>query len=80
MRIERKVEKEMDFNTVNRPDPNLASGQTVQEQAGAKGNIVNTWKVIRDGKGNESKQFLSRDVYAPTNRILRVGSRGVPQM
>ena len=79
VRIERKVEKEMDFNTVNRPDPNLASGQTVQEQAGAKGNIVNTWKVILDDKGNESKQFLSRDVYAPTNRILNVGSRVFPK-
>ena len=80
VRIERQVEKEMDYKTEKRLDPNLASGRIVQEQAGSKGIIVNTWKVMRDGTGNETKQFLSRDVYAPANLILRVGSRGIPKM
>ena len=80
VRIERQVEKEMNFETETRLDPNMASGRTVQEQAGSKGLIVNTWKVLQDGTGNETKQFLSRDVYAPAKRILRVGSRGVPKM
>ena len=80
VRMERQVEKEMENKTEERLDPNMAAGRIVQEQAGSKGMIVNTWKVIRDGAGNETKQFLSRDVYAPANRILRVGSRGVPKM
>jgi vancomycin resistance protein YoaR len=78
--IKRQVEKEMDYKTENRLDANLAAGRIIQEQTGSKGMIVNTWKVIREGTGNETKQFLSRDVYAPANRILRVGSRGVPKM
>lgn len=74
IRIERQVEKEINFKTEKRLDPNLSPRQIVQKQAGSKGVIVKTWKVIRDGTGKETKQFLSRDVYAPTNRILRVGS------
>ncbi|WP_075364591.1 VanW family protein [Desulfosporosinus metallidurans] len=77
VRIERQVEKEINYKTEKRPDRNLASGLVVQEQTGAKGLIVNTWKVVRDGTGKETKQFLSRDSYAPTNRILRVGARGL---
>lgn len=80
VRIERQVEKEMNFKTETRRDPKMAVGRTAQVQAGSKGMIVNSWKVIRDGTGNESKEFLSRDVYAPTKRILRVGIRGVPKM
>jgi len=80
VRIERQVEKEMDYQTEKRPDPNMAAGRIVQDQAGSKGMIVNTWKVIRDGAGNETKQLLSHDTYAPTNRILRVGSRGVAKL
>ncbi|HZK85349.1 MAG TPA: VanW family protein [Desulfosporosinus sp.] len=74
IRIERQVEKEINFKTEKRLDPNLSPGQIVQKQAGSKGAIVKIWKVIRDGTGKETKQFLSRDVYAPTNRILRAGS------
>jgi len=80
VRIEGQVEKEMNFETETRLDPKMAAGRTVQEQAGSKGMIVNTWKVIKDGTGKETKQFLSRDVYAPAKRILRVGSRGASKM
>lgn len=74
VRIERQVEKETAYKTEQRLDPKLPSGKIVQKQAGAKGLVVNTWKVLRDGKGNETKQFLSRDTYAPANCILNVGS------
>ena len=77
VRIERQVEKEINYKTEKRPDSKLASGRIVQEQKGAKGIIVNTWKVVRDATGKETKQFLSRDFYAPTNRILRIGARGL---
>ena len=74
VRIERQVEKEIPYKTEKRLDSNLPAGQIVQKQAGSKGLVVNTWKVIREGNGNETKQFLSRDSYAPANRILSVGS------
>ena len=80
VRIERQIEKVMKYKTERRWDSKLRSGRIVQEQAGSKGIVVNTWKVIRDGTGIETKQFLSRDVYAPASRILRVGSRGIPKM
>lgn len=74
VRIERQVEKEIAYKTERRLDPKLPEGRIIQEQAGSKGLVVNTWKVIRDSSGNETKQFLGRDSYAPANRILRVGS------
>lgn len=74
VRIERQVEKEMNYRTEKRLDPNLPAGRIVQEQKGTKGIVVKTWKVVRDGSGNETKQFLARDSYAPANQILRVGS------
>ncbi|MDP4126101.1 MAG: VanW family protein [Bacillota bacterium] len=77
VRIERHVEKLMNYKTVKRQDTKLAEGRVVQEQMGVKGLVVNTWKVVRDSTGKETRQFLSRDTYAPANRILRVGARGL---
>lgn len=77
VRIERQVEKEINFKVENRLDPKLPGGLIVQEQKGTKGIVVNTWQIIRDVNGNENKQFLGRDWYAPTNRILRIGTRGL---
>lgn len=77
VRIERQVEKEINYKTEKRLDSKLSSGRVVQEQTGSKGIVVDTWQVIRDEQGNETKKFLGRDSYAPTNRILRVGSRGL---
>lgn len=74
VRIERQVETEIEFKTEKRLDPKLPVGRVVQDQTGTKGLVVNTWKIVRDASGNENKQFLGRDSYAPTNRILRVGS------
>ncbi|TGE34630.1 VanW family protein [Desulfosporosinus sp. Sb-LF] len=79
VRIERQVEKIMNYKTEKRTDRKLPAGRIVQEQKGSKGVVVNTWRVIRDGNGNETKQFLGRDLYAPANRILRVGSRGLSE-
>ncbi|EHQ88050.1 VanW family protein [Desulfosporosinus youngiae] len=74
VRIERQVEKELAYKTEKRFDPKLPIGRVVQEQKGVKGMVVNTWQIVRDGNGNETKKFLGRDWYAPTNRILRVGT------
>jgi len=75
VRIERQVEQEIPYKTERRLDPKLPVGRVVQEQAGANGMVVNMWKIIRDTSGNETKQSLGRDSYAPTNRILHVGRR-----
>ncbi|EGW40357.1 VanW family protein [Desulfosporosinus sp. OT] len=74
VRIERQVVKTIAYKTERRLDSKLPAGRTIQEQFGSKGIIVNTWKIIRDASGTETKQFLGRDSYAPANRILRVGS------
>ncbi|HBV88996.1 VanW family protein [Desulfosporosinus sp.] len=74
VRIEHQVEKEMAFKTIRKYDPKLPSGRVIQDQKGSKGMVVNTWQIVRDAKGHETKQFLGRDWYAPTNRILRVGT------
>jgi len=74
VRIERQVEKVLAYKTEKRLDPKLPIGLVVQDQKGAKGMVVNTWQIVRDGNGNETKKFLGRDWYAPTNRILRVGT------
>lgn len=74
VRLERQVEREIPYKTEKRYDPKMRKGQVVREQTGAKGIVVNTWQIVRDGNGNENKKFLGRDLYAPTNRILRVGT------
>lgn len=74
VRIERQVVKTIAYKTERRLDSKLPADRAVQEQAGTRGAVVNTWKIIKDGNGNETKQFLGRDSYAPANRILRVGS------
>ncbi|AET66655.1 putative vancomycin resistance protein [Desulfosporosinus orientis DSM 765] len=74
VRIEGQVEKTIPYKTERRYDPKLPKGRVLREQSGSKGVIVNTWQIIRDGKGNETKKFLGRDRYAPANRILRIGT------
>ncbi|MHB1406958.1 MAG: VanW family protein [Desulfitobacteriaceae bacterium] len=71
--FQHEVEKEIDFQTEQRPDPRLPVGKVVQEQTGSKGYIVKTWRIMKDSQGNEARQLLSRDEYKPANRILRVG-------
>ena len=74
VRLVKEVEKETDFQTERRFDPNLPLGKTVQEQAGSKGYVVKTWRVVHDAQGQIVEQLLSRDVYAAANQILKVGS------
>lgn len=74
VRLERQVVKEIKYKTVRRRDSSLPRGRVIQDQIGTKGIVVNVWKVIQDGKGNVTKQFIGRDSYAPANRILRIGT------
>lgn len=74
VRFEQQIEKETDFQTIRRIDPNLAPGQVVQDQAGYKGFTVKTYRVIKDSTGALNKQLLTQDEYAPTSKILRIGA------
>ncbi|MHB1653435.1 MAG: VanW family protein [Desulfitobacteriaceae bacterium] len=76
VRLEHEVEKERDFQTERRADPTLPPGKTVQDQAGSKGYIVKSWRIIRDGQGQETKEYLGRDEYVPANKIIRYGIKG----
>ncbi|MGE4271550.1 MAG: VanW family protein [Desulfitobacterium sp.] len=74
VRFEKQIEKELNYHTVRRIDPDLLPGAVVQQQNGSKGFIMKTWKVVTDKEGKETKQLLSRDTYAPTHRILKIGA------
>lgn len=74
VRFEQKIEKEIEFQTIMRLDSSLPPGKSVQDQAGYKGYIAQTFRIVKDPSGKESKQLLSRDEYAPTHKILRVGA------
>jgi vancomycin resistance protein YoaR len=56
-------------------DATLPSGKEIVEQEPEAGLIVETWRTVysRDGV-QTSQEILSRDVYLPVNRILRVGT------
>jgi vancomycin resistance protein YoaR len=74
IRLERQVEKEIKYKTERRWDSGLPKGKVIQDQKGTNGIVVNVWKILQDGKGNVTRQFLGRDSYAPANRILRIGT------
>ncbi|WP_425807569.1 VanW family protein [Desulfitobacterium sp. Sab5] len=74
VRFEQQIEKETDFQTIRRIDPNLSPGQVVQDQAGYKGYTVKTYRIIKDSSGALDKQLLTQDEYAPTPKILRIGA------
>lgn len=74
VRFEHQIEKETDFQTIRKMDPSLPPGTVVQDQQGSKGYVVKTWKIVKDTTGNETKQLLSQDEYAPAHKILRVGA------
>ncbi|HHY28914.1 MAG TPA: vancomycin resistance protein [Desulfitobacterium dehalogenans] len=74
VRFEKEIEKELSYHTIRKIDPDLLPGAVIQEQSGSKGYIVKTWKIVTDAQGKETKQLLSRDSYAPTNRILKIGA------
>ncbi len=74
VRLERKIEKEIPYETIREINPDLHPGAVVQEQVGYKGYIVKTWKILTDAQGQESKTQLNYDHYAPTPRILSIGA------
>lgn len=75
VRIENVVGQETDYKVERRYDASLAPGDRVVDQKGSKGYTVSAYKVVTNGRGKESKQLISKDVYKPLNQIVRVGPR-----
>lgn len=73
VQVESVIESVIAFDTEEREDPDLLPGVVVQEQAGTNGYQASAYKTVRDRQGVETRTTLSRDTYAPANRILRVG-------
>lgn len=74
VRLEKQIEKELNYHTIRKMDPDLLPGTVIQQQKGSKGYIVKTWKIVTDAQGKETKVLLSRDNYAPTHQIFRIGA------
>ncbi|MDS1030031.1 VanW family protein [Bacillota bacterium LX-D] len=57
-------------------DPNLPLGKAVLVESGKDGYIVEVYRIIKDDMKNIiTKEFISKDIYQPKNRIVRIGSK-----
>ncbi len=61
------------FEEIEEIDPELAPGETKVKQNGSNGYTVNTYKVVKSG-GTQNREFVSRSVYLPTNKITLIGA------
>jgi hypothetical protein len=61
--------------SVIRATPRLKRGQQRLAQRGRPGWEVEVWRVTRGVEGAEKRVQVSRDRYAPVNRVLWVGTR-----
>lgn len=58
--------------TVRQVDDGLEPGKTVVTQPGRAGHRISIYRVVREGGGIVSRELVSRDVYAPEARVIRV--------
>lgn len=61
------------FEEIEEIDPELKPGETKIKQNGSNGYTVNTYKVVKSG-GTSNREFVSRSVYLPTNKITLIGA------
>lgn len=61
------------FEEIEEVDPELKPGETKIKQNGSNGYTVNTYKVVKSG-GTSNREFVSRSVYLPTNKITLIGA------
>jgi vancomycin resistance protein YoaR len=75
VRIERVVRAVLPPESVVRATARLKRGQQRVAQRGRPGWEVEVWRVVSRKSGPEQRQLVSRDRYAPVNRVLWVGTR-----
>jgi vancomycin resistance protein YoaR len=75
VRIERVVRAVLPAESVVRATARLKRGQQRVAQRGRPGWEVEVWRIVSRKSGPEQRQLISRDRYAPVNRVLWVGTR-----
>jgi vancomycin resistance protein YoaR len=75
VRIERLVRAVLPPESVVRATARLSRGQQRLAQRGRPGWEVEVWRVVSRGGEPERRTLVSRDRYAPVNRVLWVGTR-----
>jgi vancomycin resistance protein YoaR len=68
----RKVDEAIRYEQVERQDPTLPQGNNVLAQRGMPGFRLHRYRTIRRGSHTEREKW--RDVYPPTNQVIRVGT------
>jgi vancomycin resistance protein YoaR len=68
----RKVDQAIPYEQVERPDPTLPKGNSILAQRGMPGFRLHRYRTIRRGSHTEREKW--RDVYPPTNQVVRVGT------
>ncbi len=71
--IQTAVDKKKPFETEKRFDGTLRPGEIIREQGGVPGYSVRTYRIIKAQGKEIRREQISKDVYKPANRILRVG-------
>lgn len=75
VRIERVVRAVLSPESVVRATIRLRRGQQRLAQRGRPGWEVEVWRVVNRPNVPEERQLVSRDRYAPVNRVLWIGMR-----
>ena len=71
------VHKVIEPVEIKQPDPTLEAGKEVIDESPQRGFRVSTYRV-RTIKGKQVSQLLYTDDYDPVNRIIKVGTKGLP--
>ncbi len=58
-----------------REDPTINKGETVVKQNGQNGAVVSTYKVYYKDGVEEKREFISKSIYKPMNKIILVGTK-----
>ena len=65
---------------LEQPDPSLPKGVRNLVRRGEEGYMVNVYRLIRVGKEEIAKEFISTDLYMPINEVLRVGTKEIAKV
>lgn len=78
VRVINNIVKEYPFKTVYKYDPTLPKGKQVVSQRGENGYRVNSVLLVYQGGRLISKKNLPSSYYKPLDKIILVGTAGVP--